>query len=134
MATRAAKVAGIAGSIGELQVTDPSGNARLLVLGWGSTYGAIATAARQLREAGHDVATAHLRHLNPMPANTGEVLRRYDKVLVPELNRGQLAMLLRAHYLVDVVSYQRVRGLPLSVADLAAEITRVSNELKGPQA
>ena len=74
----------------------------MLVLGWGSTYGPIAAAARSVRNAGAAVAQAHLRHLNPFPANTGEVLRRYDRVLVPEMNLGQLALLLRAKYLVDV--------------------------------
>jgi 2-oxoglutarate ferredoxin oxidoreductase subunit alpha len=74
------------------------------------------------------VATAHLRHLNPFPANTGEVLRRYRRVLVPEMNLGQLALLLRARYLVDVLSYSRVRGLPLSSAELAEEIRKVSEE------
>jgi 2-oxoglutarate/2-oxoacid ferredoxin oxidoreductase subunit alpha len=123
--TRAAKIEGIANSIPPLEVDDPSGHARLLVLGWGSTYGSIGAAVRRARRAGHDVAQAHLRHMNPFPANLGEVLRRYDKVLVPEINLGQLALLLRGKYLVDVISYNRVRGLPFRAAELAETIEEV---------
>ncbi|MDO5066621.1 MAG: 2-oxoacid:acceptor oxidoreductase subunit alpha [Propionibacteriaceae bacterium] len=116
--TRAAKVEGIVADIADLEVHDPSGRARVLVLGWGSTHGPITAAARRVRLRGSEVATAHLRHLNPMPANLGEVLRSYDQVIVPEMNLGQLAFLLRARYLVDVTSYSRVRGLPISIAEL----------------
>jgi 2-oxoglutarate/2-oxoacid ferredoxin oxidoreductase subunit alpha len=123
--TRAAKIEGIANSIPPLEVDDPTGHARLLVLGWGSTYGSIGAAVRSARRAGHDVAQAHLRHLNPFPANLGEVLRRYDKVLVPEINLGQLALLLRGKYLVDVISYNRVRGLPFRSAELTEAIEEV---------
>jgi 2-oxoglutarate ferredoxin oxidoreductase subunit alpha len=123
--TRAAKIEGIANFIPPLEVDDPSGAARLLVLGWGSTYGSIGAAVRLARKAGHDVAQAHLRHMNPFPANLGEVLRRYDKVLVPEINLGQLALLLRGKYLVDVISYNRVRGLPFHAAELAEAIEEV---------
>ncbi|MGZ4434870.1 MAG: 2-oxoacid:acceptor oxidoreductase subunit alpha [Trebonia sp.] len=123
--TRAAKIEGIANSISPLEVDDPTGHARLLVLGWGSTYGSIGAAVRRARRAGHDVAQAHLRHMNPFPANLGEVLRRYDKVLVPEINLGQLALLLRGKYLVDVISYNRVRGLPFRAAELAEAIEEV---------
>ena len=123
--TRAAKIEGIASSIPPLEVDDPSGHAPLLVLGWGSTYGSIGAAVRRARRAGHDVAQAHLRHMNPFPANLGEVLRRYDKVLVPEINLGQLALLLRGKYLVDVISYNRVRGLPFRAAELAETIEEV---------
>jgi 2-oxoglutarate ferredoxin oxidoreductase subunit alpha len=119
---RAAKVAGIAGDIPELGVDDPDG-ADTLVLGWGSTYGAIGAAARRVRSTGRSVATAHLRYLNPFPHNTGEVLRRYEKVLVPEINLGQLRMLLRAEYLVDVAGYNKVRGRPFLAAELADAIT-----------
>ncbi|MGW5261822.1 2-oxoacid:acceptor oxidoreductase subunit alpha [Microbispora sp. NPDC004025] len=120
---RQAKIDGI--DVPDLTVDDPDGDARVLVLGWGSTYGPIAAAARRVRAAGHKVAQAHLRHLNPLPANTGEVLRSYDKVLLPEINLGQLAMLLRARFLVDVISYNRVRGLPFKAAELAAVIEDV---------
>ena len=115
---RAAKVAGIAADIPELEVSDPDGDARTLVLGWGSTHGAIGAAARRVRASGRKVATAHLHHLNPFPRNTGEVVRRYEKVLVPEINLGQLRMLLRAEYLVDAVGYNKVRGRPFRAAEL----------------
>ncbi len=123
--TRAAKVEGIANSIPPIEVDDPSGEARLLVLGWGSTYGSIGAAVRRSRRAGHNVAQAHLRSMNPFPANLGEVLRQYDKVLVPEINLGQLALLLRGKFLVDVISYNRVRGLPFRAAELADTIEEV---------
>jgi 2-oxoglutarate ferredoxin oxidoreductase subunit alpha len=117
---RQAKIDGIAADISPLEVEDPSGNARVLVLGWGSTYGSIGAAVRQVRTAGGSIAQAHLRHLSPFPANLGEVLAAYDKVVVPEINLGQLALLLRGRYLADVVSYNRVRGLPFQAAELAA--------------
>ncbi|MBA3374960.1 MAG: 2-oxoacid:acceptor oxidoreductase subunit alpha [Actinobacteria bacterium] len=119
---RAAKVAGIAADIPELEVDDPDG-ADTLVLGWGSTYGAIGAAARRVRASGRNVATAHLRYLNPFPRNTGEVVGSYDKVLVPEINLGQLRMLLRAEFLVDAVGYNKVRGRPFRAAELEDAIT-----------
>jgi 2-oxoglutarate ferredoxin oxidoreductase subunit alpha len=122
---RQAKVDGIAADIPPLRVDDPDASARVLVLGWGSTFGSIGAAARRVRNAGLAVATAHLRHLNPFPANLGEVLKSYDKVLVPEINLGQLALLLRGKYLVDVISYNRVRGLPFRAAELADVIKDV---------
>ncbi|SEG73360.1 2-oxoglutarate ferredoxin oxidoreductase subunit alpha [Nonomuraea solani] len=121
--TRAAKIDGI--DVPDLEVDDPDGDARVLVIGWGSTYGPIAAAVRRIRKSGGKVAQAHLRHLNPLPANTGEVLKRYDKVLLPEINLGQLALLLRARYLVDVISYNRVRGLPFKAEELAGVIQDV---------
>jgi 2-oxoglutarate/2-oxoacid ferredoxin oxidoreductase subunit alpha len=122
---RQAKIDGIAADIEPLAVDDPDGTARVLVLGWGSTFGSIGAAVRLVRNAGHAVAQAHLRHLNPFPPNLGEVLRRYDKVLVPEINLGQLALLLRGRFLVDVISYNRVRGLPFQAAELAGVIEDV---------
>jgi 2-oxoglutarate/2-oxoacid ferredoxin oxidoreductase subunit alpha len=116
---RQAKIDGIADDIGLLEVDDPDGDARVLVLGWGSTFGSIGAAVRRIRLAGGSVAQAHLRHLSPFPANLGEVLRAYDKVLVPEINLGQLALVLRGRFLVDVISYNRVRGLPFRAAELA---------------
>lgn len=124
---RQAKVDGIVADIPDLVVDDPSGEASVLVLGWGSTWGPISAAARRVREAGKKVAVTHIRHLNPLPANTGEVLRAYDRVIVPEMNTGQLAMILRAKYLVDVQSYSRVRGLPISPAELAAHLVDTIN-------
>jgi 2-oxoglutarate/2-oxoacid ferredoxin oxidoreductase subunit alpha len=122
---RQAKIDGIAADITPLEVDDPDGNARVLVLGWGSTFGSIGAAVRRVRNAGHPVAQAHLRHLNPFPPNLGDVLRRYDKVLVPEINLGQLALLLRGRFLVDVISYNQVRGLPFKAAELAGVIEDV---------
>jgi 2-oxoglutarate ferredoxin oxidoreductase subunit alpha len=128
--TRQAKVDRIANSLPPLVVEDPSGEpgegkAKVLVLGWGSTYGPIGAACRRVRKAGHDVAQVHLRHLNPFPNDLGEILKRYDKVLVPEMNLGQLSMLLRAKYLVDVIGYNQVNGLPLKAAELAEAITNL---------
>jgi 2-oxoglutarate ferredoxin oxidoreductase subunit alpha len=122
---RQAKIDGIAADIGPLEVDDPDGDAKVLALGWGSTFGSIGAAVRRVRTAGGSVAQAHLRHLSPMPANLGDVLRSYDKVLVPEINLGQLALLLRGRYLVDVISYNRVRGLPFRAAELAGVIQEV---------
>jgi 2-oxoglutarate ferredoxin oxidoreductase subunit alpha len=122
---RQAKIDGIAADIPPVAVDDPGGNARVLVLGWGSTYGSIGAAVRRVRLAGGSIAQAHLRHLSPLPANLGEVLHSYDRVLVPEINLGQLALLLRGRYLVDVVSYNRVRGLPFKAAELAEVIQDV---------
>ncbi|MDP9393676.1 MAG: 2-oxoacid:acceptor oxidoreductase subunit alpha [Actinomycetota bacterium] len=127
--TRQAKVDGIARDIPPLKVDDPSGEARVLVLGWGSTYGPIGAAVRAVRTQGGKVAQAHLRHLNPFPANTGEVLRRYDKVLVPEMNLGQLSMLVRAKYLVDAMPYNKVRGLPFKADELAEVISGVLDDV-----
>jgi 2-oxoglutarate ferredoxin oxidoreductase subunit alpha len=122
---RQAKIDGIAHDIGPLEVDDPDGEAKVLVLGWGSTYGSIGAAVRRVRTAGGPVAQAHLRHLSPFPANLGDVLRSYDKVLVPEINLGQLALLLRGRYLTDVISYNQVRGLPFRAAELAGVIQDV---------
>ena len=119
---RAQKVAGIAGDIPELEVDDPDGDANVLVLGWGGTYGPIAAAARRVRAKGEKVAHAHLRHLNPFPRNTGDVVRRYERVLVPEMNTGQLLKLVRAEFLVDAHGYNRIRGVPLRAAEVADAI------------
>jgi 2-oxoglutarate/2-oxoacid ferredoxin oxidoreductase subunit alpha len=102
----------------DLAVEDPTGRARVLVLGWGSTYGPIGAACRALRKRGQRIAQAHLRYLNPFPANLGEVLRRYDRVIVPEMNLGQLSTLLRARFLVDAVSYTKVAGTPFMESEL----------------
>ena len=126
---RQGKIDGIAASIPDLEVDDPTGDARTLVLGWGSTYGPIAAAVRELRRQGRSVARAHLRHLNPFPRNTGEVLRAYDRVVLPEMNLGQLALLLRARYLVDIQSHTAVRGLPFTSAELVEVITHHDQQL-----
>ena len=121
-ALRAGKIAKIADTIPDLVVDDPDGDARVLMIGWGSTYGPIRQAARSARLTGHHVATTHLRHLNPFPHKTAEVLRRYERVIMPEMNLGQCAMLLRAAYLVDVQSHTAVRGLPFKASELAEVI------------
>ena len=118
---RAAKIAGIADEIEPLHVDSEPG-AELLVLGWGSTGGAIRAGVRVARRKGHKVACAQLRHLNPLPANTGDVLRSFSRVLVPELNSGQLAMLLRSRFLIDIESFTKVRGQPLFAAEIAEQI------------
>ncbi len=116
---RQAKVDGIAASIPPLQVDDPDGDARVLVLGWGSTYGPIGAACRRVRRSGASIAQVHLRHLNPFPSNLGAVLNRYEKVVIPEMNLGQLAMVIRAKFLVDALSVTQVRGLPFKAEELA---------------
>ena len=120
---RQAKVDGV--EVPDVTVDDPSGEARVLVVGWGSTYGPIGAACRRVRAQGMPVAQGHLRHLNPMPGNLGEVLRSYDKVVVPEMNMGQLAMLLRARYLVDVHSHTKIAGLPFQAEELQNVLTDV---------
>jgi 2-oxoglutarate ferredoxin oxidoreductase subunit alpha len=119
------KVAGIAASIPSLQVDDPSGEAEVLILGWGSILGTTRAAARRLRESGRKVAFAHLRYLNPLPSNTGNVVRAYDKVLIPEMNLGQLAMLIRSAFLVDARSFTKVQGVPIFAEDLEQEVVRM---------
>src|SRR5207248_11435651 len=110
---RAAKIAGIADDIPPLEVDDETGDAKLLVLGWGSTFGAILAAVGRVRHRGQKVARAHLWHLNPLPRNTGEVLARYPKVLVPELNTGQLLKVIRAEFLVPAEGHSKVEGQPM---------------------
>ncbi|XHM62813.1 2-oxoacid:acceptor oxidoreductase subunit alpha [Streptomyces nigra] len=114
--TRQAKIDGI--EVPDLEVDDPH-EATTLVLGWGSTYGPITAAVRRLRTAGESIAQAHLRHLNPFPRNLGAVLARYEKVVIPEMNLGQLATLVRAKYLVGAHSYNQVNGMPFKAEQLA---------------
>ncbi len=120
---RAQKIAGIAADIPLLEVDDPGGDATTLVLGWGSTFGPIGAAVRRVREEGRKVARAHLHYLNPFPRNMGDVLARYEKVLIPEMNLGQLLKLVRAEFLVDAVGYNKVRGRPFQSTELAEAIT-----------
>ena len=117
--TRQAKIDGI--DVPDLEVDDPHG-ARTLVLGWGSTFGPITAAVRRLRGSGESIAQAHLRHLNPFPRNLGAVLKRYDRVVIPEMNLGQLATLVRAKYLVDAHSYNQVNGMPFKAEQLATAL------------
>jgi 2-oxoglutarate ferredoxin oxidoreductase subunit alpha len=126
---RARKVAGIASDIPDLVVAGPA-RGDLLVLGWGSTYGPLRTATERLQREGHAVAHAHLRHLNPFPRNTGEVLSAYRRVLIPEINNGQLRLLIRARFLVDAVGLNRVRGKPFPVP----EVEKAARLLLGEEA
>jgi 2-oxoglutarate ferredoxin oxidoreductase subunit alpha len=122
---RQAKVDGIAASLPPTEVDDPDGDARVAIIGWGSTYGPIGAACRQIRTSGRSVAQIHLRHLNPLPADLGKILAQYDRVICPEMNLGQLALLLRAKFLVDVQSHTQVRGLPFRAAELASVVQDV---------
>jgi 2-oxoglutarate ferredoxin oxidoreductase subunit alpha len=127
---RAAKIAGIARDIPLLDVDDETGDARVLVLGWGSTYGAIAAGVRRVRARGHKVAHAQLMYLNPFPANLGEVLARYDSVLVPEVNLGQLSRLVRADFLVDAHPLNKVQGVPFRAAEIEQAIIQQVGETR----
>ncbi|MBO0799607.1 MAG: 2-oxoglutarate ferredoxin oxidoreductase subunit alpha, partial [Blastocatellia bacterium] len=118
---RAEKIQRMQQDIPELEVFGaPAG--KVLVLGWGSTYGSITTAVEQLLEKGHSVSSAHLRYLNPFPKNLGDVLRGFETVIIPELNLGQLALLVRAKFLVDAVSFTKVKGKPFKVTELVGKI------------
>ncbi|HEX7198099.1 MAG TPA: 2-oxoacid:acceptor oxidoreductase subunit alpha [Dongiaceae bacterium] len=122
--TRAKKIANIADEIPLLEVNGPA-EGDLLVIGWGGTHGAILSAGERAQRQGKKVATAHLRYLNPMPKNIGEVLKRYKKVLVPELNAGQLRMLLRAQFLVDAVGLNKIQGRPFLVSEIEEKIAQM---------
>jgi 2-oxoglutarate ferredoxin oxidoreductase subunit alpha len=119
--TRAKKIANIASDIPLLEVNGPE-EGDLLVIGWGGTYGAIVSAAERAQRKGYQVAQAHLRYLNPMPRNLGEVLKRYKRILVPELNAGQLRMLLRAEFLVDAIGLNKIQGRPFLVSEIEEKI------------
>ena len=120
-ATRAQKVAGIANSIPEQEVEGPD-SGRILVVSWGGTYGAVRTAVRQLIREGESVAHAHLRYLNPFPRNLESLLSNYDRVLVPELNNGQLSVLLRSQFLTETVGLNKVQGKPFLVQEVVQAI------------
>jgi len=118
---RERKIAQIAEDIPEI-VIDTHADADVLVIGWGSSYGAILAGVRRVRNAGHKVARVHLRHLNPFPKNLGEIVQRYPKVLVPELNRGHLWRLLRAEFLVDAIRYSKVEGRPFKASEIESKL------------
>jgi 2-oxoglutarate ferredoxin oxidoreductase subunit alpha len=128
---RADKIAGIARDIPLVELDDEGGDARVLLLGWGSTYGAIAAAVRRIRAVGKSVAQAHLVHLNPFPSNLGEVLGSYERVIVPEGNLGQLTKLVRADFLVDARLLSRVQGTPFRVAEIERVVLDALAELEG---
>lgn len=121
---REAKIARIAEDIPELVVDDPDGDARVLVVGWGSTFGSIKAGCRRVRAAGKSVAHVQLRHVFPLPRNLGEILSKYDRILVPELNLGQLVRIIRAEYLVDAKGYSKMQGLPFRAAEIETEILK----------
>jgi len=123
--TRAWKVANIANDIPDLSV-DGDEDADLLVLGWGSTFGVIRAGARRARRDGRKVATLHIRYLNPMARNLGDVLGSYDKILIPELNTGQLLKLIRAEFLLDAVGLNKVAGEPFKVSEVADKIMEMT--------
>ncbi len=123
--TRAAKIAGIAADIPPLDVDDPDGDADLLVLGWGSTYGSIAAAVERLRRRGRKVAHAHVVHLNPFPSNLGEVVHRYPKVVIPEMNLGQLTKLVRAEFLVDARAVTKVQGQRFLFSEIESAVVAI---------
>jgi 2-oxoglutarate/2-oxoacid ferredoxin oxidoreductase subunit alpha len=124
---RAKKIAGIAREIPPTEVTGPE-RGRVLLLGWGSTYGSLVEATRQLLAEGQSVAHAHLRYLNPLPPDLGDVLRRYERVLVPEMNMGQLLRLIRAEYLVDAIGFNKIQGRPFRVAEIVARVKKLLEE------
>ena len=127
---RQAKVDAIADTIPDIEVDDPGGDARILMLGWGSTYGPIGAACQIVRRSEVKVAQAHLRHLNPFPRNLGEVLASYERVVVPEMNLGQLNMLLRSKFLIDTYGYNQVRGLPFKSSELVDVIREISEQME----
>ena len=128
--TRARRIAGI--PVPDVEVDDPSGGARVLVVGWGSAWGSITAAVQRLRAAGADIARVQVRTLNPLPANLGRVLRGYERVVVPEVNLGQFATILRARYLVDARSVTQVRGQPLGLDELTDRLARQIDGLDDP--
>ena len=121
---RQAKIKAIEEDIEPLE-WDGDDEAKVLVLGWGSTYGAIGAACRRLRARGKKIARAHLKHLNPMPKNTGEVLGRFETVVIPEMNMGQLSRLIRAEFLIDTISINQVKGLPFRAGDLEEKLLEI---------
>ena len=118
---RAEKVARVADFVGQAKPDGPA-TGDLLVLSWGGTFGAVYSAVHRVQEKDKQVAHLHLRHLNPFPKNLGEILTSYDRVLIPELNLGQLSLLIRAKYLVDTVSYTKVEGMPFTIVELEERI------------
>jgi 2-oxoglutarate ferredoxin oxidoreductase subunit alpha len=123
---RARKIAGMVREIPPLEVFGPR-EGELLLVGWGSTYGSITQAVRQLQAAGHAVAHVHLRHLNPLPSDLGDILGRYRRVLVPEMNLGQLLRLIRAEYLVDAIGFNKIQGRPFKVSEIVARCLKLLN-------
>jgi 2-oxoglutarate ferredoxin oxidoreductase subunit alpha len=123
--TRAAKIAGIASDVPEQKIDVGTESGKLLVLGWGSTYGAIREAVQRCRNRGLDVSHAHVHYLNPLPRNLGDVLKRFERVLVPEMNLGQLVKIIRAQYLVPAESFSKVQGQPFKIDEIESRIRQI---------
>jgi len=121
---RQQKVDKIAEHIPEQQIDSGPAKGKVLILGWGSTYGAIKTAVSELLAEGHEVAHAHLRYLRPFPRNLGQILKNYEKVIVPEINNGQLIKIIRDVYFIDAIPYNKVMGIPITKTELVEEIRR----------
>jgi 2-oxoglutarate/2-oxoacid ferredoxin oxidoreductase subunit alpha len=124
---RAAKIKKIEDSIPLATIDSGNEKAKVLVLGWGSTYGSIKTAVKELSSEGYDIAHVHLKHINPFPKNLGELLHNYDKIIIPEMNCGQLLQLIRAKYLVPAIGYSKVQGMPFTTAELKNKILETIN-------
>ena len=124
-ATRAEKIERMV--VPDVELIGPD-SGELLVVSWGGTYGAVITAAEEMRKQGKELTVAHLRYLNPFPKNLAGALKRFKKVIVPELNLGQLCMVLRAKFLVDAISYPKVHGRPFQVSELVEKFTEVLGE------
>jgi 2-oxoglutarate ferredoxin oxidoreductase subunit alpha len=122
---RQAKVDKLADYIPEQKLDSGPAKGKMLVIGWGSTYGAIKSACAELQTAGYEVAHAHLRHIRPFPRNLGEMIRSYEKVLIPEINNGQLVKIIRDQYLVDAIPYNKVMGIPITKSELIAKIRTI---------
>ena len=123
---RQAKVDRAAQDIPDIEVFGAS-EGKVLVLGWGSTYGSITSAVEKLQREGQSVSSAHLRHLNPFPKNLGDVLRGFEKVIIPEMNLGQLATMIRAKYLVDAVPFSKVKGRPFQIREIVRKVEEYLN-------
>jgi len=123
--TRQAKIDMIANYIPEQKLDSGPDKGKVLVLGWGSTYGAIKSACTELQKDGHAVAHAHLRYVRPFPKNLGDILKNYDHVLVPEINNGQLVRIIRDVYFVDAKPYNKVMGIPITKGELVTEIKKM---------
>jgi 2-oxoglutarate/2-oxoacid ferredoxin oxidoreductase subunit alpha len=122
--TRARKVAGIAREIPPTEIFGDRSGGDLVVLGWGSTYGSIREAVKQMREKGKGISHIHLRYLNPLPADLGDQLRKFKKVMVAEMNMGQLLKMVRADYLIDAIGCNKIQGRPFKVSELTNRISR----------
>jgi 2-oxoglutarate ferredoxin oxidoreductase subunit alpha len=124
---RAAKVEAVAKSIPPLRITGQR-SGKLLVLGWGGTHGAITSAVETMRADGYDVSSTNLRYLNPLPPDLGDLLKGFDKVLIPELNSGQLCLLIRAHFLVDAVALSKIKGRPFKISEIRDRALQLLND------